>query len=442
MAFRRSITARAKLIHQQQRLAAPFSHLYRDDDDRESLPHNKPISRNPNIPSYIQHRLFESGNKFGTFYRSSLIFQDHRFSIPEACERAFVRNMSSLGDGQGDKIEIMSDIADVLGDKAVEVASQVAPVANEVEIAAADSFLPVAALQYLIDYVHCYIGLNWWASIVVTTLLIRLIQLPLMINTIKSSTKFALLRPLLEEIKEEMQSRDMSPAAVAEGQARMKQLFEEYGVTPFTPLKGLLITGPIFCCFFFAIMNMAENVASFKEGGTLWFTDLASPDSMYIFPVLTALTFWITVECNAQEGLEGNPTAGTIKNVSRIFAALTIPFTATFPKAIFCYWITSNLFSLAYGVVVKKPEVKKFLGIPNIPVTPTSTHQKPAFSFFEALKKYADFQQQQQQQQSLSAPAETSSKPANHKISSSSVLSQRIRSLEKEVKGRKKGKKS
>ncbi|KAL6530867.1 hypothetical protein OROGR_014727 [Orobanche gracilis] len=417
MAFRRSITARAKLIHQQQRLAAPFSHLYRDDDDRESLPHNKPISRNPNIPSYIQHRLFGSGNKFGTFYRSSLIFQDHRFAIPEACEQAFVRYMSSLGDGQGDKIEIMSDIADVLGDKAVEVASQVAPVANEVAIAAADSFLPVAALQYLIDYVHCYIGLNWWASIVVTTLLIRLIQLPLMINTIKSSTKFALLRPLLEEIKEEMQSRDMSPAAVAEGQARMKQLFEEYG-----------------------IMNMAENVASFKEGGTLWFTDLASPDSVYIFPVLTALTFWITVECNAQEGLEGNPTAGTIKNVSRIFAALTIPFTATFPKAIFCYWITSNLFSLAYGVVVKKPEVKKFLGIPNIPVTPTSTHQKPAFSFFEALKKYADFQQQQQQ--SLSAPAETSSKPANHKISSSSVLSQRIRSLEKEVKGRKKGKKS
>ncbi|KAL6547756.1 hypothetical protein OROHE_009461 [Orobanche hederae] len=431
MAFRRSITARAKQIHQQQRFAAPFSHLHRDDDDRESLPHNKPISRNPNIPSYIQHRLFGSGNKFGTFYRSSFFFQDHKFAIPAACGRAFVRNMSSLGDGQGDKIEIMSDIADVLGDKAVEVASQAGPVANEVAIAAADSFLPVAALQYLIDYVHCYIGLNWWASIVVTTLLIRWIQLPLMINTIKSSAKFAILRPLLEEIKEEMQSRDMSPAAVVEGQARMKQLFKEYGVTPFTPLKGLLIT----------IMNMAENVASFKEGGTLWFTDLTTPDSMYIFPVLTALTFWITVECNAQEGLEGNPTAGTIKNVSRIFAALTIPFTATFPKAIFCYWITSNLFSLAYGLVLKKPEVKKFLGIPNIPVTPISTNQKPGFSFFEALKKYADSQQQQPPQQSLSAPAEMSSKPANHKISSSSVLSQRIRSLEKEVKGRKKWKK-
>ncbi|KAK6129945.1 hypothetical protein DH2020_036339 [Rehmannia glutinosa] len=438
MAFRRSITARAKLLYQQQRVAAPFSHIHRDDDDRENPPRNKPISQNPDTPNYIQHRLFGSGNNLGTFHRSRDFFQDRRFAIPAACGPVLGRNMSSLGDGQADKIEIMTDVADVFGDKAVEVASQVGPVANEVAIAAADSFLPVAALQYLIDYVHCYTGFSWWASIVVTTILIRWVQLPLMINTLKSTSKFTLLRPRLEEIKEEMQSRDMSPAAVAEGQARMKELFKEYGVTPFTPLKGLLITGPIFCCFFLAVKNMAENVPSFKEGGALWFTDLTTPDAMYIFPILTALSFWITVECNAQEGLEGNPTAGTIKNVSRVFAALTIPLTATFPKAIFCYWITSNLFSLAYGLVLKKPAVKKFLGVPIIPKAPPSTVQKPGFSFSEVLKKYADAQQRQ----SLSSSAEASSKPAaNQKISSSSVLSQRIKSLEREVKGRKKGRK-
>lgn len=41
---------------------------------------------------------------------------------------------------------------------------------------------------------------------------------------------------------------------------------------------------------------MAEKVQSFKDGGALWFTDLTTPDAMYILPVLTALTFWITVE--------------------------------------------------------------------------------------------------------------------------------------------------
>lgn len=43
---------------------------------------------------------------------------------------------------------------------------------------------------------------------------------------------------------------------------------------------------------------MAEKVPSFKTGGAYWFVDLTTPDALYIFPVLTALTFLITVEVN------------------------------------------------------------------------------------------------------------------------------------------------
>lgn len=41
---------------------------------------------------------------------------------------------------------------------------------------------------------------------------------------------------------------------------------------------------------------MAEKVPSFQSGGALWFTDLTTPDSLLILPVLTSLTFLITVE--------------------------------------------------------------------------------------------------------------------------------------------------
>ncbi|XP_073291367.1 mitochondrial inner membrane protein OXA1-like [Primulina huaijiensis] len=176
------------------------------------------------------------------------------------------------------------------------------------------------------------------------------------------------------------------------------------------------------------IRKLTENVPSFKEGGALWFTDLTTPDSLFILPVLTALTFWITVEFNAQEGLEGNPTANTIKNVSRVFVVLTIPLTASFPKAIFCYWITSNLFSLAYGLVIKKPDVKKLLGVPIIPMMKPLIDQKPGFSLSEVVKKYAA---------ASSSDRVSPQLPASPQIASPSVLSQRIKSLEKEVKGRK-----
>ncbi|CAH9132194.1 unnamed protein product [Cuscuta epithymum] len=431
MAYRRSVTSRAKLFYPHQPITPSFSHIQRDDDRKTVKPH----SPDTKVFSYIQYRCI--GNGVGG---SKLSFLAPKFSAQQlrpamSLGGSVVRNMSTnIGEGV-DKMEYVTDIAGVLTDSAGEAVASQAPVVNEVAMAAADSFLPVAVLQHLIDYVHCYTGFNWWASIVATSVMIRLVTLPLNIHQIKATSRLTLLRPKLDEIREDMQNRGMSPSAVSEGKERMSALFKEYNVSPFTALKGIFIQGPVFVCFFLAISNMAEKVPSFKVGGAFWFTDLTTPDITYILPILTALTFLITVECNAQEGLEGNPAGPMIKNASRFFAALTVPMTATFPKAIFMYWITSNLFSLTYGLALKKPEVKKLFGVPIIPVAPPTAGQKPGFSFSEAISKYAA---SQNQAQSLSNDA---SRPSNQRISSSSVLSQRIRSLEKQVKERKKGKK-
>ena len=37
-------------------------------------------------------------------------------------------------------------------------------------------------------------------------------------------------------------------------------------------------------------------------------------------------------QLNMQEGMEGNPMAGTMKKFSRGLAVMTVPFTASFPK--------------------------------------------------------------------------------------------------------------
>ncbi|KAK6285787.1 hypothetical protein POUND7_011966, partial [Theobroma cacao] len=189
-----------------------------------------------------------------------------------------------------------------------------------------------------------------WATIALTTLLIRGATDPFLINQLKASSKLNLMRPRLEELRQQMQDKAVDHEASAEGLKRGKALFDEYGVTPFTPFKGLIIQGPIFFSFFMAIRNMAEKVPSFKSGGALWFVDLTTPDNLFILPVLTALTSWITVE------------------------------------ALFCYWFTSNLFSLAYGLVIRPPEVKKLLGLPDVP-TPAETASQPEFSLLSAPKR-------------------------------------------------------
>jgi hypothetical protein len=60
-----------------------------------------------------------------------------------------------------------SSVPELLSEEVLSAASSVpvppAPYAGEVAAAAAESFLPVAALQHLLDTVHSFTGLNWYA---------------------------------------------------------------------------------------------------------------------------------------------------------------------------------------------------------------------------------------------------------------------------------------
>lgn len=64
----------------------------------------------------------------------------------------------------------------------------------------------------------------------------------------------------------------------------------------------------------------------------------------FAFGSLSWFNSWsiIPFQCNSQEGMEGNPNAGTIKTVSRVFAALSIPLTASFPKVCVHHLIVQN----------------------------------------------------------------------------------------------------
>ncbi|XP_062205872.1 mitochondrial inner membrane protein OXA1-like [Phragmites australis] len=322
------------------------------------------------------------------------------------------------------------DAATVLADAADAAAASVpAPFPGEVAAAAADSFLPVAALQHFIDAVHTFTGLNWWACIALTTVVIRSATIPLLVNQLKATTKLNAIKPEMEAIKDQMNSMD--PKSAQEGKDKMTALFRNHGVSPFTPLKGLLIQGPIFMSFFFAVSNMVEKVPSLKGGGTLWFTDLTTPDSLYIFPVLTALTFLATVELNLQEGMEGNPMAGKMKNFSRGMAVMTVPFTMNFAKAIFCYWLTSNMFSLVYGIVIRRPAIRKLFNLPALVARPSPAN-KLSFNLFGGSKAIPAVESpvaiMGTQQSTLGQP-------------DAAALGYRVKNLEKKVKSRGKSRK-
>ena len=67
---------------------------------------------------------------------------------------------AAVGEGV-EKIEYMSDVAEVIADRTVDAVVSAAPAVCEIAVAAADSAFTVAAFQYMIDNVHSFTGFNW-----------------------------------------------------------------------------------------------------------------------------------------------------------------------------------------------------------------------------------------------------------------------------------------
>ncbi|KAF8698439.1 hypothetical protein HU200_035179 [Digitaria exilis] len=369
MAFaaRRSITTR--FSHHLTRRAHPCvphaltSHS-RDEEASSSTPLPLPLHT---LQSPLQHRSSAS---------QTLGLLPFSLHLAGPTRRSFSSSAPAPDPAPAGEV----DAAGVLADAAEAAVSVPAPFPGEVAAAAADSFFPVAALQHFIDAIHTFTGLNWWACIALTTVIIRSATIPLLVNQLKATTKLNAIKPEMEAIKDQTDTMDLKSAK--EGQEKMKALFKKHGVSPFTPMKGLLIQGPVFMSFFFAISNMVEKVPSMKGGGILWFTDLTTPDSLYLLPVLTGLTFLATVELNLQEGMEGNPMASKMKMFSRGMAFMTVPFTMNFAQGIFCYWITSNIFSLTYGLFIRRPAVRKLFNLPPLVTQPSTATKKATFNLF------------------------------------------------------------
>ncbi|KAH9606146.1 hypothetical protein KSS87_006882 [Heliosperma pusillum] len=202
MAYRRSICTRATLY--ARRFNPSFSYISHDRDDNKKGNEEGNFQKNDNFSN--QRRGF--GTYMSKLSGPGIVFQQQSAGFGGIGNGVGCYRYMSTSIGEGvDKAEYLNDFAEVITGGPVEAIASQAPVLSEVAIAAADSAIPVAALQYVIEGVHSFTGLSWAASIALTTLLIRGATVPFLINQLKSTSKLSIMRPRLEEIKEEMEAK-------------------------------------------------------------------------------------------------------------------------------------------------------------------------------------------------------------------------------------------
>jgi YidC/Oxa1 family membrane protein insertase len=205
----------------------------------------------------------------------------------------------------------------------------------------------VNILGAVLLYFHQNLGIAWWLSIVILTVIVRSLLFPLTVKQVKSMRAMQDLKPHMDRVRAQFKD---NPQRQRE---EMAKLYQDQGVNPLGGCLPILVQMPVFIGMFYVIRKFGgtpgrtpPEYESFTHGGILWFQDLAHADPYYILPIISALTMLAATEI-------------TIKNVDPqqrwLMRLLPVGFTAfllNFPAGLFMYWITSNLMTLGQNYVI------------------------------------------------------------------------------------------
>jgi len=161
---------------------------------------------------------------------------------------------------------------------------------------------PPGLLQYLLEAVYLTTGLPWWATIVTTTILIRLAIFPFTIKSQRLAAKFSLIKPETDPIQAEqkkcMQEKDTAGARKA--MEKLKAVHAKYGLSQLKLMMFGMVPMITFISLFMAINSMGRlPVPGFETEGLAWVKNLSVPDPIHFYfiwvfkvgllPVISAL---------------------------------------------------------------------------------------------------------------------------------------------------------
>ncbi len=201
-------------------------------------------------------------------------------------------------------------------------------------------------LLYLLRFFNQYIN-NYGVSIILLTILIKILFWPLTHKSYKSMKEMQKLQPRMAKIREKYKNNK------AQLNKEMMGLYKTYKVNPMGGCLPMIIQLPVF----FALFRILGSAIELRQAPfMLWIKDLSAPDRLFNFPFsipfmeppygIPVLTLLMGASMFLQQKM--TPTPGDPMQ-AKIMMFLPLIFTfmfINFPSGLVLYWLVNNILSI------------------------------------------------------------------------------------------------
>ncbi len=208
---------------------------------------------------------------------------------------------------------------------------------------------------WLLENIHSYVG-NWGWSIILLTILIKLVFFPLSAASYKSMARMKEVQPRLMVMREQFKG---------EPQKLNQAMMEMYRKEKINPLGGCLpvvIQIPVFIALYWVLLSSVELRGA---PWILWVHDLSLPDTSIsdlvgltsvpigILPIIMAVSMFVQTKLNPTPP---DPIQAKVMLYMPLIFSVMFFF---FPAGLVLYWVVNNLLSIAQQWQINQMFAKK-----------------------------------------------------------------------------------
>ncbi|WP_130805444.1 YidC/Oxa1 family membrane protein insertase [Senegalia massiliensis] len=219
-------------------------------------------------------------------------------------------------------------------------------------------------LGKLVDFIYNFVaGANldfesfsaYAISIIIATIIVKLIILPLTLKQTKSMKNMQKIQPKMQELQKKYKN-DKETLNM-----KTMELYKEYKVNPFGGCLPLLIQFPIIIGFFTVLREPVKYVFGSPEAydainkSFLWIENLKDTD-LWILPIVAALTtyFQSKMMMAGQSSNADNAAQSSQKMMTTIMPIMILFFARSVPAGLALYWVISNTFQIVQQFIINR----------------------------------------------------------------------------------------
>lgn len=197
-------------------------------------------------------------------------------------------------------------------------------------------------------------NISYGVTIILVTIIIRLVLFPLNYKQIKSQTKMNEIQPEMKRIQEKYKSNPEKQ------QQELMKLYKDNEINPVGGCLPLLLQWPILIALYYVFNNLATIDPNISDatflGLRLMDSATFSNPATLILPLLSGALTYLSTAINMPKGDNAQASQTKIMNITMTGLITWMSF--KFSAALVIYWVTNSLFQIGQTLAIKKKKTE------------------------------------------------------------------------------------